>query len=61
MNKKLFCTFGCNKSMNEVNILIAGFDSFICNECIILCNEIIYENYTKRIEMLKSFEVAGYF
>lgn len=37
---KLKCSF-CGKSKNEVKKLIAGQGASICNECMILCNEII--------------------
>lgn len=36
----MYCSF-CGKSQHEVSKLIAGPTSFICNECVVLCNEII--------------------
>ena len=41
-SKKLCCSF-CNKIQDEVKKLIAGPSVFICNECVILCNEILVE------------------
>ena len=39
---RLLCSF-CGKSQKEVKKLIAGNDSFICDECISICNDIIDE------------------
>jgi hypothetical protein len=36
------CSF-CEKTASEVPKLIAGPNSFICNECVELCNEILAE------------------
>lgn len=36
----LHCSF-CGKSKDEVKSLIAGPSAFICNECIMLCTEIV--------------------
>ena len=36
----LYCSF-CGKSQHEVKKLIAGPSVFICDECIVLCNDII--------------------
>lgn len=38
----LYCNF-CGKTQYEVSKLIAGPATYICNECITLCNEIIAE------------------
>lgn len=40
--KLLYCSF-CGKSQNEVRKLIAGPNSYICDECVDLCNDIIRE------------------
>ena len=40
--KKLLCSF-CGKSQSEVKKLIAGPSVYICNECVVLCNEILSE------------------
>jgi hypothetical protein len=38
----LYCGF-CKKSQHEVNHLVSGNDFSICNECIVMCSEIITE------------------
>lgn len=38
----LYCSF-CGKSQNEVKKLIAGPSVFICDECIVLCMDVIRE------------------
>ncbi len=45
-NKNLTCSF-CGKKQHEVQKLIAGPMSFICNECISLCVDIIKEDNKK--------------
>lgn len=42
----LSCNF-CGKSQKEVKKLIAGPGTYICDECIELCNDIIYEDSLK--------------
>ena len=42
----LHCNF-CGKSQKEVKKLIAGPGCYICDECIDLCNDIIYEDSVK--------------
>src|SRR6201994_2222057 len=41
-NEQLLCSF-CGKSQRQVKKLIAGPGVYICDECIDLCNGIIYE------------------
>jgi ATP-dependent Clp protease ATP-binding subunit ClpX len=41
-NRALHCSF-CGKSQHEVRKLIAGPSAYVCDECILLCNEIIQE------------------
>jgi ATP-dependent Clp protease ATP-binding subunit ClpX len=41
-SKKFCCSF-CNKAQDDVKKLIAGPSVFICNECVVLCNEILVE------------------
>lgn len=43
----LFCSF-CGKSQETVRNLIAGPAVFICDECVILCAEIVKEEDAKR-------------
>ena len=38
----LYCSF-CGKSQHEVRKLIAGPTVYICNECVELCKDILYE------------------
>jgi len=46
-NKTLMqCSF-CEKSQNEVKKLVAGSHGYICDECIVLCNEVIKDDLTK--------------
>jgi len=45
-NSSLHCNF-CGKSQKEVKKLIAGPGCYICDECIELCNDIIYEDAAK--------------
>ena len=42
----LHCSF-CNKSQKEVKKLIAGPGVYICDECIELCSDIIYQDSLK--------------
>jgi ATP-dependent Clp protease ATP-binding subunit ClpX len=37
---KICCSF-CGKKQSEVNKIIAGDNVFICDECVILCYDII--------------------
>ena len=39
----LYCSF-CGKSQKEVKKLIAGPGVYVCDECVDLCNDIIYED-----------------
>ncbi len=45
-DKALRCSF-CGKSQKQVRKLIAGPSVYICNECVILCNDIITEEYER--------------
>lgn len=42
--KQLKCSF-CGKTQEQVRKLIAGPNVYICDECIELCSEIMYEEY----------------
>ncbi len=50
-NENLTCSF-CGKSQNSVKKLIASpnGDSFICDECIIVCKDIMYEDKVSKID-----------
>jgi ATP-dependent Clp protease ATP-binding subunit ClpX len=55
-NKPLMrCSF-CEKSQNEVKKLVAGSSGYICDECIVLCNEVIKDDQvsTKTTDKLPS-------
>jgi len=54
--KTLYCSF-CGKSQHDVNKLIAGPDSFICDECVGLCNDII--ELGALLKLLEEDEAAG--
>jgi len=41
--KVFHCSF-CGKSQHDVRKLIAGPSVYVCDECIVLCNEIIHED-----------------
>lgn len=43
-DQTLYCSF-CGKSQHEVKKLIAGPTVFICNECVVLCMDIITEEW----------------
>ncbi len=53
-NKKISCSF-CGKSQEEVKKLIAGPNVYICNECVVLCKDILVED--DKIDTKKSFEI----
>ncbi|MEE2709773.1 MAG: ATP-dependent Clp protease ATP-binding subunit ClpX [Gemmatimonadota bacterium] len=44
--QELCCSF-CNRSAEEVERLITGPNVHICNECVIMCNDILAEEMTK--------------
>ena len=47
--KTIRCSF-CGKPQSEVNRLIAGNGSYICDECVRLCMGIIDENYSPEMD-----------
>ena len=53
-DKKISCSF-CGKSQEEVKKLIAGPNVYICNECVVLCKDILIED--DKIDTKKSFEI----
>lgn len=44
----LCCSF-CGTTQDKVNILIAGRNVYICNECVPVCVEIIEENKKEKL------------
>jgi ATP-dependent Clp protease ATP-binding subunit ClpX len=53
-DKKISCSF-CGKSQEEVKKLIAGPNVYICNECVVLCKDILIED--DKIDIKKKFEI----
>ncbi|MCR3755079.1 MAG: ATP-dependent Clp protease ATP-binding subunit ClpX [Candidatus Westeberhardia cardiocondylae] len=45
--KELFCCSFCLKNKNEVCMLISISSMYICNECVDVCNNVIYEENMK--------------
>ena len=49
-DNKIVCSF-CGKSQNEAKRLVAGPKNiYICDECVDLCSQIIYEEFPNEIE-----------
>ncbi|XBC38086.1 MAG: ATP-dependent Clp protease ATP-binding subunit ClpX [Buchnera aphidicola (Floraphis choui)] len=48
--KLLYCSF-CGKNQKEIKKLIAGPSVYICDECIKLCNDIIYKEIKNTIPL----------
>ncbi|MXP51365.1 ATP-dependent Clp protease ATP-binding subunit ClpX [Pantoea sp. SoEX] len=48
LNKLLCCSF-CDKNQQEVRKLIAGPSVYICDECVFMCRDIIYEDSSKEV------------
>jgi hypothetical protein len=46
-DETLHCGF-CKKSQHDVKLLIAGPDTFICNECVAICDDVIEDNEVER-------------
>lgn len=40
--RRLKCSF-CNKAQEDVEKLIAGPSAYICNECVVLCTDLLFE------------------
>ena len=53
-DKKISCSF-CGKSQEEVKKLIAGPNVYICNECVVLCRDILVED--DKIDTKTKFEI----
>ncbi len=53
-DKKISCSF-CGKSQEEVKKLIAGPNVYICNECVVLCKDILVED--DKIDTKKNFSI----
>jgi len=46
-DETLYCGF-CKKSQHDVKLLIAGPDTFICDECVAICDDVIEDNEVER-------------
>jgi hypothetical protein len=46
-SETLYCSF-CGKSQHDVQTLIAGPNSFICNGCVVLCDDIMEDKELER-------------
>ena len=53
-DRLLYCSF-CGKSQDEVKKLIAGPSVYICNECVVLCKDILVED--DKIDTKQKFEI----
>ena len=53
-DKKISCSF-CGKSQEEVKKLIACPNVYICNECVVLCKDILVED--DKIDTKQGFEI----
>lgn len=53
---KIKCSF-CGKTSDQVKRLIAGPDAYICNECVELCESILYEELRESEEFDFDFEL----
>lgn len=53
-NRLFHCSF-CGKTQEEVHKLIAGPSVYICNECIVLCDEILHEETRGNIKLDQQF------
>ncbi|OAI48492.1 ATP-dependent Clp protease ATP-binding subunit ClpX [Gammaproteobacteria bacterium SCGC AG-212-F23] len=54
--KVLHCSF-CGKSQNEVRKLIAGPSVYVCDECVVLCNDIISEETRQKQTTTEPFKL----
>ncbi len=55
---KLYCSF-CAKSQDEVMHLIAGPAVYICDECVVLCADIIHEKRAIGAAQLADIRING--
>ena len=57
MTNPFHCSF-CAKSKDDVELLIAGPEVFICDSCVMTCNKILEEKRIRKValELLKERE-----
>ena len=53
-NKSIKCSF-CGKSQSQVNRMIAGSGSYICDECVHLCMSIVDEGYNPEADLRNKY------
>ena len=49
----LLCSF-CGKSQEEVSKIIAGPAVYICDECVFLCLQVLFDESVKRVGILEA-------
>ncbi len=54
----LYCTF-CGKSQHDVRTLIAGPSSYICDECVAVCNDVIDDKDDQSVFALMTSDEDG--
>ena len=52
MTKNVYCNF-CGKFPKEVLLIIAGPNVYICNECVVLCMDMVNEKIEQEKEKTK--------
>jgi len=53
--KMFYCSF-CGKNQKEVSLIIAGMDSNICCDCVVLCVEVIVKKGLNKTVPLTPFQ-----
>ena len=53
-SKNIKCSF-CNKTADEVRCLIKGPGIYICDECIVLCNNILHQERRLKTSSIKEY------
>lgn len=46
-DETLYCGF-CKKSQHDVRLLIAGPDTFVCDACVAICDDVVEDNEVER-------------
>jgi hypothetical protein len=46
-DETLYCGF-CGKSQHDVQVLIAGPNTFICNDCVAICDDVVEDHEVER-------------
>ena len=48
-SRRMRCSF-CGKTQDQVRRLVAGPNAYICNECIMLCHDIISDDIVSPVQ-----------